>query len=107
MTDLGRVCPKATLGCEAFTANVTMEGPVFGPLDLRVVVPQVLLQIRQLDEGSSAVWQVAFVRPFALTHEKKFSKSDHSKRSYIRVRFRTPSEDAYCFFLLLIQSTHM
>lgn len=69
MTDLGRVGPEAAFGSEPFTADVAVEGPVFGPLDLRVVIAQMLLQIWQLDKGSSTIRKVAFVG--SLTCETK------------------------------------
>lgn len=53
------------LGGEPFAADVAVEGPVLGALDLRVVVAKVLLQVGQLDERASAVGKVTFVRPLA------------------------------------------
>nr|CAH7766683.1 unnamed protein product [Callosobruchus chinensis] len=41
-----------------------MEGPIFRPFHLSVVVPQVLLEIGKLDEGSSAVWKVTLIWSF-------------------------------------------
>lgn len=55
MTDLRRVGPQAGLRGETLAAYVAVERPVLGPLHLRVVIPQVLLEIRQLDEGPAAV----------------------------------------------------
>lgn len=55
MTDLRRVGPQAGLGCEALAADVALERPVLGALHLRVVIPEVLLEIRQLDKGPAAV----------------------------------------------------
>lgn len=59
------VRPQAGLGGEALAAQVTVKGPTLGSLDLGVVVPQVLLQVRQLDEGATAFRQVALVRALA------------------------------------------
>jgi hypothetical protein len=42
-----------------------VEGSVLRALYLRVVVAQMLLQIAELDEGATTLWQVAFVRPLA------------------------------------------
>lgn len=57
--------PQTALSGKPFAADVAVEGPVLGPLDLRVVVAQVLLQVGELDEGSPAVGEVAFVGPLA------------------------------------------
>uniref|UniRef100_A0A182QDX1 Uncharacterized protein n=1 Tax=Anopheles farauti TaxID=69004 RepID=A0A182QDX1_9DIPT len=53
------VGPQAGLGCEALAAQVAVERAAFGALDLRIVVAQVLLQIRQLDKRAAAVRQMA------------------------------------------------
>ena len=50
---------------ETFTTNVTMERPVLEPFQLRLVIAQVLLEIRELDESSPAVRYMAFVRSLA------------------------------------------
>jgi len=55
MTDLRRVRTEAGLRGEALAADVAVERPVLRPLHLSVVIPQVLLQVRQLDEGPPAV----------------------------------------------------
>lgn len=55
MTDLRRVSTEAGLRGEALAADVAVERPILRPLHLSVVIPQVLLQIRQLDEGPPAV----------------------------------------------------
>jgi len=55
MTDLRRVGTEAGLRGETLAADVAVERPVLRPLHLSVVIPQVLLQIRQLDEGPPAV----------------------------------------------------
>jgi hypothetical protein len=62
---LGRVSPQARLSSESFTTDVTVERSVLRALYLRVVVAQMLLQIAELDEGASTLWQVALVRPLA------------------------------------------
>lgn len=59
------VRPQAGLGREALAAQVTVEGPALGPLDLGVVIAQVLLQVRQLDERAATLRQVALVRALA------------------------------------------
>lgn len=60
-----RVRPQAGLGGEALAADVAVERAVLRPLHLGVVVPQVLLEVAQLDERPAAVRQVALVRPLA------------------------------------------
>lgn len=60
-----RMRPKTRLGGESLSANRTVEGPIFGPFHLGVVVAEVLLQVGQLDEGSSAIRQVTLVRPLS------------------------------------------
>lgn len=52
---LRRVGTEAGLRGETLAADVAVERPVLRPLHLSVVIPQVLLQIRQLDEGPPAV----------------------------------------------------
>jgi hypothetical protein len=39
------VCSQARLGGESLAADVAMKGPIFGALDLGIVVSQVLLEI--------------------------------------------------------------
>ena len=56
--------PQAGFRGKAFSADCTMEGPVFGPFDLSVVVSEVLLEVGELDEGPAAVREVALVGPF-------------------------------------------
>ena len=51
------------LGGEPFAANGALERPVLGPLQLGVVIAQMLLQIRQLDERAAALRYVAAIRP--------------------------------------------
>ena len=64
-TDLGGVRAQAALRGEALAADLAVEWPVLHALDLRVVVPQVLLQVRQLDEGPAALGVVTLVRTFS------------------------------------------
>jgi len=52
-------------GGEAFAADVAVKGPVLQAFNLGFVVPQVLLQVRQLDEGATAVGNVTTIRTFA------------------------------------------
>ena len=56
---------QAALGGEPLSADLTVKRPVLHALDLRVVVPQVLLQVRQLDEGPAALGVVTLVRTLA------------------------------------------
>lgn len=65
VTYLGRVRPETRLGGETLAAEIAVERAALGPLDLGVVVAKVLLQVRQLDERSAALRQVAFVRALA------------------------------------------
>lgn len=55
-TDLGGMSSQTAFSGEAFATDVAVEGSILCPLHLSVVVPQVLLEIGQLDEGSPAVW---------------------------------------------------
>lgn len=57
--------PQTGLGGETLPADVTMEWTVFRALHLGVVVAQVLLQIGQLDEGATALRQMALVGALA------------------------------------------
>lgn len=59
-----RVGAQTGLGGEAFAADVAVERAVFGALHLGVVISQVLLQVRQLDERPPAVGKVTFVWTF-------------------------------------------
>ena len=59
---LSGMCSKTALSGKSFAADVTVEGPVLEPLDLALVVAQVLLQVAQLDEGATAVRNMAFIR---------------------------------------------
>lgn len=62
---LSRVGAQTGLGGETFAADGAVERPVFGPLHLGIVVAEMLLQIGQLYESSSALGQVASVRSFS------------------------------------------
>ena len=53
--------PKTAFCGEPFATNVAVEGSVFEPLDLRLVVPEVLLQVGQLDERAATLGDVTFV----------------------------------------------
>ena len=68
---LRRVGAQWALRRESFPADVAMEGSVFHALELRVVVPQVLLQVRELDEGPATLWEVAFVGPLAWKKQQR------------------------------------
>ena len=63
--------PHRGLGGETFTTNCTVERAIFQPLQLGLVVPQMLLQVGQLNEGSTAIRHVAFVRTF--TYKEQFN----------------------------------
>lgn len=65
MAYFGRMRPQTGLRGESFSADVTVEGPVLRPLDLSVVISKVLLKVRELDERSSAIWEVALIGPLA------------------------------------------
>lgn len=62
---LSRVGAQTGLGGKTLAAYGAVERPVFGPLHLGVVVPEMLLQIGQLYESSSALGQMASVRSFS------------------------------------------
>ena len=53
--------PEAALGSEPLAADVAVEGSVFQPLNLRLVITKVLLQVGQLDERSPTLRNVTFV----------------------------------------------
>ena len=71
VADLGGVGAQRGLGGESFAADGALEGPVLGALQLGVVVAQVLLQVRQLDEGPAALRNVASVRTLTCAPKKK------------------------------------
>lgn len=73
MTNLRRMRAQTGLGGEALSTNVTVERPIFGPFHLSIVIPQVLLQIGQLDEGPATVGQMTFVRTFACNNTERRS----------------------------------
>lgn len=56
---------QAGLGREALAAQVAVKRAALGPLDLRIVVAQVLLQVGKLYESPATVRQMALVRSFA------------------------------------------
>ena len=62
MNYLAVVSSHGGLCSKTFTANCAMKWAILQPFQLRLVVPQVLLQIRQLDKSPAAVNHVAFVR---------------------------------------------
>jgi hypothetical protein len=62
---LSGVGPQRGLRGKPLAANVTMEGTIFQPLELRLVIAKVLLEVRQLDEGAAALQNVALVRPLS------------------------------------------
>ena len=87
-TYLPCVCPQTTFGCKSLAANVAMKRPVLEPLNLRLVVPgvkheynvlfssiflviidagipEMLLEVGQLDERAAALRNVTFVRAFS------------------------------------------
>ena len=53
--------PETAFCGEPFATNVAVEGSVLEPLDLRLVVPEVLLQVGQLDEGPPTLRNVTLV----------------------------------------------
>jgi len=61
---LGSVCSETALRSESFAANIAVEGPVLRPFYLGVMVPQMLLEVRQLDKGSTTLWKMTSVRSF-------------------------------------------
>lgn len=85
MTDLRCVRSQARFRRESFPADVAMEGTILRPLNLCVVIPQMLLQIRQLNEGSSAVRQVALVRALTCKNGSDVACVRNGRRD---IRFR-------------------
>lgn len=65
----GAVGAKAAVRGEALAARVAHVWPVFGSLHLTLVVAEMLLKVRQLDEGPVALGEVTLVR--TLAYEKK------------------------------------
>ena len=57
--------PEAALSGEALAADVAVEGSVFQSFNLGLVVTEVLLKVRQLDERSATLGNVTFVGPLA------------------------------------------
>ena len=70
---LSAVSPERGFGCESLAADVAVEWAVLQSLQLGLVIPKVLLQIRQLDEGTPAVWDVAFVRALTCNRTEKMN----------------------------------
>ena len=64
---LARVSPQTALCGESLSTDVAVERSVLQPLNLGLVVSEVLLQVGQLDEGSTALRYVALVRTFTCT----------------------------------------
>lgn len=58
---------QTRLGGESLAADVAVKWTVLGAFYLGVVVPQVLLQVRELDEGASTFRQMTLVGSFAWT----------------------------------------
>lgn len=58
---------QTRLGGESLAADVAVKWTVFGAFYLGVVVPQMLLQVRELDEGASTFRQMTLVGSFAWT----------------------------------------
>jgi len=68
------------LGGETLAADGAVERPVFGPFHLGVVVTEMLLQVGQLYESSSALGQVASVRPFSCWEKNEKTDSFNIRR---------------------------
>lgn len=56
---------QTRLGSESLAADVAVKWTVLGALYLGIVVSQMLLQVRELNEGASTFGQMTLVRPFA------------------------------------------
>ena len=50
-----------------------MERPVLQPLNLALVVSEMLLQVRQLYEGPATIGDVTLVRPLAYQKDKIYN----------------------------------
>lgn len=88
-TDLCGMCSKTALSSKALATYIAMKGSVFSPFHLSIMVPQMLLEVGQLDEGSTTVWQVAFVRSFTWKRRPFQSGFEFSfKLLYFVVRWR-------------------
>lgn len=67
----GAVGAKAAVRGEALAARVAHVWPVFGSLHLTLVVAEMLLKVRQLDEGPVALGEVTLVRTLAWKEKKR------------------------------------
>jgi hypothetical protein len=56
-----------------------MERPVLCAFNLRVVIAQMLLEIAELNEGATALWQVAFVRPLACNKNDEIAEKHNNE----------------------------
>lgn len=56
---------ETRLGGESLAANVAVKWTVLGALHLGIVISQMLLQVRQLNEGAATVRQMTLVGPLA------------------------------------------
>ena len=65
VTHLSSVGPQTALCGEALATDVAVEGSVFQSFNLWLVVTEVLLQVRQLDERSATLGNVTFVGPLS------------------------------------------
>ena len=61
---LARVGPQTAFCGKPLSTDVAVERSVLQPLNLRLVVSEVLLKVGKLDEGATALWYVALVRTF-------------------------------------------
>ena len=57
--------PETALSGESLATDVAVKGPVFQSFNLGLVVPEVLLQVGQLDERSATLGNVTFVGSLA------------------------------------------
>ncbi|CAL4068904.1 unnamed protein product, partial [Meganyctiphanes norvegica] len=60
---LGSMCPERALCGKTFPADVAVEGSVLHAFKLSIMVPQMLLKVRQLYECPSTFRDVAFIWP--------------------------------------------
>lgn len=99
-THLGRMCAQTGFRGETFAADGAVKRPVFGPFHLGVVVPEMLLQIGQLYESSSALGQVTSVRSFSCGRKEKeniFFKTIPMYGVYIYILYNTKKNIvSYC-----------
>lgn len=59
------MCPKAWFCCKALATDIAMKWSIFRPFYLCIMIPKVLLKIRQLNESSATVWKMALVWTFS------------------------------------------